>query len=172
VSPFSLQHRQVLEDAIFDLLQAEVIFVQDRLGPDQIDLVFAQLVPRQIGQPIEVGADHRRLGRLGVHLLQAPQLLVRFPRDLTGQVGVSEPGPQLFDLVLFVVGVAEFVPDLLELLPEEIFALGLGHLLLGLALDLLLPGDDLDLLEERVVDPPQPITGRGGLQNRLGVGHF
>ena len=52
-----LAHRQVLEDAVLDLLQVVVVFVEDLPRPGDVDLAAAQLVPGQLRDPVEIGAD-------------------------------------------------------------------------------------------------------------------
>ena len=42
-----LEHRQVLEDALLDLLQAEVVGVEHLLGGRQVDRAVGRLLPRQ-----------------------------------------------------------------------------------------------------------------------------
>src|SRR5918995_1105175 len=52
-----LAHRQVFEDAIFDLLQIVVVFIENLSRPGDVNLTAAQLVPGQLRDPIEIGAD-------------------------------------------------------------------------------------------------------------------
>ena len=58
----ALLHRQILDDAFLDRLQAVVILIQKLLRLGQIDPAFGFLLPRHIDQPVQVVAHHRRLG--------------------------------------------------------------------------------------------------------------
>src|SRR5215211_2449615 len=53
-----LAHRQVLEDAVLDLFQIVVVFVEDLSRPGDVDLTATQLVPGQLRNPVEIGADN------------------------------------------------------------------------------------------------------------------
>ncbi len=64
-----------------------------------------------------------------------------------GELGRLEPPAQLDDLRL---ALAELVLDGLELLAQHVLALRVGHLLLGLGLDLALELQHLDLARERL----------------------
>ena len=55
-------HRQVLEDALLDLLQAVVVLVEDPLGLDDVELLLGLLVPGQGEDPVDVVAHDGRLG--------------------------------------------------------------------------------------------------------------
>jgi hypothetical protein len=59
---FEFPHGEVLDNAFLDLVQVIVVFVEDAARFDRIDAILADLVPRQLQDPIEVGADHLRLG--------------------------------------------------------------------------------------------------------------
>ena len=65
------------------------------------------------------------------------------------------------------VQLAEFFLDGFELLAQEVLALGLVHLALGLGLDLLLHGQDFDFLGENLADLPQALQWVLDLQDRL-----
>src|SRR6202521_2008317 len=52
----ALLDREILDDALLDLLQAEMVVVEDLLGVDEILLDLAPLVPRDRQQPVEIVA--------------------------------------------------------------------------------------------------------------------
>src|SRR5581483_12341181 len=52
-----LTDREVLEDAVLDLVEAEVILVEDRAGVRDVEVVLGRDHPRQVGEPLEVRAD-------------------------------------------------------------------------------------------------------------------
>src|SRR5262245_7616605 len=53
---FQLQDRQVLENALFDLLQIVMVAIEDLAGFVNVDLTHREDVPRQSDQPIEIGS--------------------------------------------------------------------------------------------------------------------
>ena len=68
-----LAHREVLEDALLDLLEACVVGVEHSRAAFTSRLV-GLLAPGQGKQPVEVGADRRRLGVAGAGAPEAPEL--------------------------------------------------------------------------------------------------
>ena len=82
--PFGIElaHREVLEDAPLHLGEAEVVVVEDAPRLVDGDRLFRGQRPRQLDQPVEVGAHHRVLGRLLGHLRQARELLARVLLDV------------------------------------------------------------------------------------------
>ncbi len=64
---FESANRQIFDHAVFDLFQTVMVFVQNLRGDLECEPVLAPFVPRQFGQGRQVGADHRRLGGVGVH---------------------------------------------------------------------------------------------------------
>src|SRR3546814_14360523 len=76
-------YREVLDDPLLDLVQAVMIGVQHLLGVVQVLLDLRALLPRNLKQPVEVVAHHRRLVRPPAHFAELLQLLlVLFPRLL------------------------------------------------------------------------------------------
>ena len=72
-----LAHREILDDAPLDLLEAVVVVVEDppRLG--DVDRRLLGQAPRQLDQPVEIGAHHAVFGGRLRHALQPAQLLAR-----------------------------------------------------------------------------------------------
>src|SRR5262245_38935953 len=68
-------HRQIFENASLHFLEPIVILVEDTPRLGDIDLLRAQLRPRQVDQPVEIAAYHRVFGGGLGHALQASQLL-------------------------------------------------------------------------------------------------
>ena len=62
----------------------------------------------------------------------------------------------LLDLFVKLVALAEFALNRFELLPKKILSLRPIDIRPGLRVDLLLNGQNIDLLAEQVVDTPQP----------------
>src|SRR3546814_11762726 len=69
-------YREVLDDPLLDLVQAVMIGVQHLLGVVQVLLDLRALLPRNLKQPVEVVAHHRRLGRHRAHVAELLQLLL------------------------------------------------------------------------------------------------
>ncbi len=123
--PASPADRDVLDDALLDLFEAVVVFVQ--AAPCLLDreLVGRALAPRHVGQPLEVGARDVVLRGLRLHGGQAPELLARDLLHFVGEARVAEPLAELLDLVLFAA-LAELLLDGAHLLAEDVLALGLA----------------------------------------------
>ena len=56
-------HREVLEDALLDLLEAVVVLVEDLRGFLDIEVVVGGDVPRQADEPVDIGPDDAHLRR-------------------------------------------------------------------------------------------------------------
>ena len=74
----ALLHREILDDALLDLLQAVVIVIENLLGSDEILLDLGLLVPRDRQQPVEIVAHDGGFRRHRRHLAQLLEL-VRAP---------------------------------------------------------------------------------------------
>jgi hypothetical protein len=55
-------HGEIFDDALFDLLQAEVVAVENLLRELEVLLDLGLLAPRDREQPVEIVAHHRGLG--------------------------------------------------------------------------------------------------------------
>ncbi len=110
----------------------------------QVESVGGRLRPRQLDQPLQVGALHGVLGRRGRHLAQAFELLARH----LGRVFSHARRLDLFFErieIAAVVALTQLVLDGLQLLAQDSLALMLGELLAYLRVNLLLDLDQLDL---------------------------
>ena len=151
-----LAHGQVFEDALLDLLEVVVVGVEDLARPAQVEPVAAGLAPGQDRQPVEIGADDRVLGRAGVHAGQPLELALRLAQHLLRRAGLLDPLPELADLGVFALAFAQLLLDRLELLAEEVVALGLGQLAADLLLDLGRKLQDRELPREVLAQPLEP----------------
>ena len=80
---------EVLEDALLDLLEAVVVLVEDLAHAARCrGCPCVELRPRQVEDPVEVGAHDRVLGRADLHRAQALELLLR---DLLGLGRAGSP---------------------------------------------------------------------------------
>ena len=113
-----------------------------------VEVVVGGDVPGQADQPVDVGPDDADLGRGGRDPAHAVDFLERARLDLLGHARGLDLLAQLVDLGLLRVVLAELALDGLQLLAQDVLALGLVHLGLDLGLDLALELEDLDLAGE------------------------
>ena len=116
-------HGEVLEDPVLDLLDVVVVGVEHLARVLEVEVVGRRRVPRQRGQPLEVGADHAVLGGGLRQLLEPRELALGLAAHLLGQRDRVELLAQLLDLGLGRVALAQLLLDRLELLAQEVLAL-------------------------------------------------
>ncbi len=150
-------HREELEDALLDLVEAVVILVEDLLGALQVAALAALLVPRHRDQPVEIVARDGGFGRHRRHRLEALQLLDGLLLDVLRHLRRFDLLLQIVDLVALFVLAAQFLLDRLHLLVEVVLLLGLLHLLLDARLDLAVHLELVDLDFEDAGDAVQPL---------------
>ena len=132
--------RDVLGDPVLDVLEAGVVGVEHLAGVDGVESLLGALAPRHADQPIEVGADHRRLAARLAHPLEPAELALGLLADCVRHL-------RLLDLLRVLlddrgVVLAELLADRLHLLAQQVLAL----LLLGAGLDVVAdPAADLEL---------------------------
>ena len=151
-----LAHGQVFEDPLLDLLEVVVVGVEDLARAPQVEPVAAGLAPGENGQPVEIGPDDRVFGRAGVHSGQPLELAFGLGQHLVRGVGLLDPLPELAELGVFALAFAQLVLDRLDLLAEEMVALGLGELAADLLLDLGRKLEDRELPREVLPQPLEP----------------
>ena len=106
----------------------------------RIEALIRALAPRHGDQPVQVGTDHARLGRLLAEPLEPAELLLGLLAHGLGHPGLFDLGPVLLDDRRVVL--VELLADRLHLLAQEVLAL----LLLGAGLDVVAdPLADLEL---------------------------
>jgi hypothetical protein len=132
----ALLHREVLEDAVLDLVEAVVVLVEHLRRERQVLLDLGLLRPRQVDQRVDVVADDRRLGRHRRHELQLLELGVGLLLGLLRHLGGDDLLLELLHVGAFFA-VAELLLDRLDLLVEVVLALALLHLALDAAADAL-----------------------------------
>ena len=134
-----------------------------------VELVLRGRVPGQPDQPVDVGADDPDLGRGRRDPAHPVDLLDRPGLDLVGHAGRLDLLAQLVDLGLLRVVLAELALDRLELLAQDVLALGLVHLGLDLGLDPALQLEDLDLVREEVGDELEALDDVDRLEQLLAL---
>ena len=143
-----------------------MVLVEDLASALQIEIVLAERRPGQRRQRLEVGADDRGLGALGVTALEASSLLVELLERFRPHLLLFGDPAVLAHFLGDVAVVAELLLDRLELLAQVVLALAAVHLAARLKRDLLLHGQELDLSSQKPMDSPQAserIEGREDL---------
>ena len=129
----SLPDGDVLDDPVLDVVEALVIGVQHLARVGGVEPLLGALAPRHGEDPVEVVADHRRLGRAVALPLQAGELALGLLADGLGQLGLRELAPVLVDDGGVVL--AELLADRLHLAAQDVLALLLGGALLDVVAD-------------------------------------
>ena len=130
-----LQHRDVLEDPLLDVLEA--VMIRGELGRDlvDVDLGVRPDVPRQVGDELEVVADDVDLGAGPAHALEAPELAVDDLLRVGRKVRPSQTFLQLGEVVA-VLAAVELALDRTHVFTKDGLALVLAELLPDLTFDL------------------------------------
>ena len=162
-------HGEVFEDPLLDLLEAVVVLVEDAGGFLDVELVVGRDVPGQADQPVHVGPDDADLGRGRRDPAHPVDFLDRAGLDLVRHAGGLDLVAQLVDLGLLRVVLAQLALDGLELLAQDVLALGLVHLGLDLGLDPALQLEDLDLVGEEVGDELEALDDVDRLEHLLAL---
>ncbi len=147
-----------------------MILFEDVLSLLQVDGLGPRLGPRDRQQPVEIVAHHGRFRRHRRHVAQLLQLRLGLDAGFLGQARLLDALFQLKQFVASVVGLAQLALDRLHLLVQIIFALGLLHLPLHAAADLLLDLQDADLAFHQAIDLLQPRRDDDGFEQGLLVG--
>src|ERR1019366_1721610 len=144
-----LSHRQVLEDALLDLLEAVVVLVEDLAHGADVHVVRRLAVPGQVEDPVEVGADDRVLGAADLHVAEALELLLGDLLGFLRQVRLGDALLEPIEIALVAVVFPQLLFDRLELLAKHVLALVFAHHLFDLRVDALAHLQDLELPGEQ-----------------------
>ena len=154
-----LLDREIVQDALLDLLEIVVIFVEDLLALRNVDLFgAARLVPRQRRHPFQVRARHHVLRRSRRHLRQPLQFAIALFPGFRRHAGFVHFFAELVDLLHRIVGFAEFLLNRLHLLAQQIFTLVLADLLLNLLVNLRAELENLEFLREFADQRFEPLA--------------
>ena len=121
-------YRQIFQDAVLDLFQTVVVFIEHLLRKLEVLAHFAALFPGHADQPLEIIADHGSLGGHRRHLLELVELVFGFGLHRFRHFGFGDFSGQLFELIGRIFGIAELLLDGLHLFVEVILALAFLHL--------------------------------------------
>ena len=147
-----------------------MVGVENLAGVLDVEIVGGPLVPGEVEEPVEVGPDHAVLGGGRGEPLEPAELAVGDPARLLGQRRALDPLPQLVDLGLLLVALAELLLDRAELLAQVVLALALVDPLLDLGLDLGAELDHLELAGEDLGEPAEPDADVDLLEDLLLLG--
>ena len=153
----------------FTDVETVVLAVQQLPRLADVDDVLGGLAPRQLHQPVQVGTDHRGLGRVRVHLIEAFELLQGFGVRLLRHLGLFDLFLVLFDFDGAVIVLPEFLIDGPYLLAQVVIPLALRYLVLDLGLNFGLHRRQFEFPREHVVDPLQPLDRVQDFEQRLGL---
>ena len=149
-----LRDGDVLDDAVLHVVEAGVVGVQHLARVHRVEPLLGALAPRHGQQPVEVVADHGRLGRLVAHALEPGELALGLLEDVLGHLGLGDLRAVLLDDRRLVL--AQLLADGVELPAQDVLAL----LLLDVRLDVLLDAppdlhqrESLALELERELEP-------------------
>ena len=162
-----LAHREKLENAPLDLLEAVVILVEDAPRLGDVDRRFRFGRPGQLDQPLEIRADHRVLAGGFGHALETLQLLARVLLDLRRHLGFGDRLGELGDLGGTLVAFAQLLLDGAHLLAQQVLAVGFADRRAGPLVDLARDLQDLDAVRQQLEQLVEPRLEVEGLQQRL-----
>ncbi len=162
--------REVVQDAVLDLLEVVVILVENLPGLGDVHFAARRFRPGQNREPLNVVARERVVGGHGRHARKAVELFQRLFLGLLGHTGGFDLFAQLFDILLALVLFAELLLDGLHLLAQIVVALRLLDLVLHFGLNLVAQLLDFELLGQMLVDPLQTHRNIGSFEELLLVG--
>ena len=163
-------HAQVVEDAILHPLQIVMIQVENLLRLGDVHFAAGRLGPRQHRQPLDVIARERVVGGHGRHPREPVELLGGFLLHLGRHACGFDLLPQLLDILLALVQLADFLLDGFQLFAQVVIALRLLHLVLDFGLDLVAQLLDFGFLGQMLVDALHAQHHVGRFQQFLLVG--
>ena len=144
-----------------------MIFIQDLLGRLNLQVVLGGHRPGKFNQPVKVRSGDGVFRGRRRHLGQAVQLPFGFFQCLRRKLGLGDPFAQFFDFRSPLVLFPQLLLNGFELLPQEIFPLGLVDPFPDLGLDLGPQFKNLKLFVEQKIDLLQPRLDLHALQNGL-----
>ncbi len=131
-----------------------MILVEHLAHVGDVEVVLRFVVPRQFGQPLQVGADDAGLGRLPALILQALEFAQRPLQHLGRHAGGLDLVAQAIrPIALFV---AQFLADGFHLLAQHVVALGLLRAVAGVLVNLAANVGDAHFLAQVLQHRLQP----------------
>jgi hypothetical protein len=139
----ALLHREILDDALLDLVEAVMVGVEHLFGFAQILADTRLLAPRQADQGLDEIADDGGFGRHRRHQAQLLEFALGLGQAFLAHAGGLDLLVQFFEVGTFLA-FAEFLLDGLDLFVQVVLALALFHLALDAAADALFDLEDVD----------------------------
>ena len=162
-SRLKLLHRQVIEDALFHLLQIVVVFIENLVRLHDVDFRAARgLAPRQRSHPFQICPRNHVLRGSRSHFRQPLELAFALFLGFRGHAGFFHFFPEFVDLLHRIVRFAKFLLNCLHLLTQQVLALVLAHLFLHLLVDFRAQLQNLEFLREFADQRFQPLAHAGG----------
>lgn len=100
-----------------------MVVIQNAPCVGNIEVVFGEILPRQLQHEIEIGADDVKIRRRGRQLLQPLQFAFRLPAHFVRQIGLGQLLLQRFNLGLISTLIAQLGLNGAQLLAQQVFAL-------------------------------------------------
>ena len=143
-----------------------MVLVEDLAGANEIELVLGLRGPRQVREPLEVGADHVAVGSVGGQGAQPAQLALGLLLGLFGQLRRLDLLAQLVGFALAAVALAQLVLDVAHSPTQQLLALLRIHLPVCIAREGLLGLRDGRFPLEVGDETPEPVGRVGLLEER------
>ena len=164
---FELDDGQEFEESVLDFRETEMLLVQNLSRARQIQFVVRALGPREVDQPIQVGARHGVFGGGKRDLLQTFEFFQRHLFRLLGQPILLHLLAQGIEFPGIGIVLAQLPLNGSNLFPEEKVALTLGHRGRDFLLNFAPEGQDLQFLAEQREQSQQSFLDHSGLQEVL-----
>ena len=143
-----LAHGQILRDAVLDLLQPEVLFVEHLARGAHVEPLLGARVPRQLEADVQIVADDGRLRRAERLLFEPVDLFEQALLGVLRQVQGKNFLAIGRALGVRIVGLAELRLNDLHLLTQQILLLRLVQAVLRRLLELMLQAEHARLMQQ------------------------
>ena len=165
-----LPDREILDDAVLDLVEIVVILVEDGARRLDVDVIGGLDVPRQRHEPIEIRADHAVFGTRLRHFREPVELAIGGLLHVGRHRRGVDLRAQLVGFGLLRIDLAELFLNRAQLLAQVELALILLHLALDVALNLVTELDDFELLGQQQRELAHALGGVALFEQRLTIG--
>ena len=139
----ALLHGQILDNALFHLVQAKVVFVEHGFSVFQVFADLGFFLPRQLDQRFDVVAHHGGFGRHRRHHAQLAQFAIGLVAGFFAHARRFDFFLQLVQVRAFIL-FAQFALNGFHLLIQVVIALAFFHLPFDPATDALFYLQDVD----------------------------
>ena len=125
------------QDAVLGFFQPVMILFQHFYSVCDIQVVFRDIRPWQVENPVDIRADHAHFRRHWRHLVQPLELFQRSLFGFLGQFGILDLGMQILEFLAPWILLPQFTLDDAHLLTEVILPLAALDLILHLGMQLI-----------------------------------